>query len=313
MSNKTQKNRTGRGLDALLEGASIMLAKPGQAFAVGDNAPVAMLQADTIREISINLIDANPNQPRTHIENEELEGLAQSIRELGIITPITVRKLDNGRYQIISGERRCKAARMAELDGIPAYVLEADDRSMQIMALVENIQREDLNPIDIAAAFQDLIEKYDLTHEKISEMVGMNRASITNYLRLLKLPPEIQDAVRAETISMGHAKVLMSVDNADTQNEIVHKIVQQNLSVRQVEDLLKIMNTSKPEKTKSPTSVSESVDSMTQDLLLQLKELFNHHLSGQTTLKTKADGTTRITIDLKNNDDIQLFLTKFAD
>jgi ParB/RepB/Spo0J family partition protein len=167
-----------------------------------------------LHEIKLDLIDANPFQPRTRFEEETLGELAQSVRELGIITPITVRHSDNGRYQIISGERRYKAAAMAHLTAIPAYVMDTDDRNVQIMALVENIQREDLNPIDIAAGFQDLIEKYDLTQEKISEMVGMKRAAITNYLRLLKLPPEIQNAVQAQTISMGHAKVLLGIDNA---------------------------------------------------------------------------------------------------
>jgi ParB family chromosome partitioning protein len=310
MSSKKNKPRTGRGLDALLGGASIELASPGRAFSehavdMPDDA------SDLTREINLDLIDSNPWQPRTQFDEETLAELAQSVRELGVITPITLRKADGGRYQIISGERRCKAAAMADLTTIPAYVIHAQDRDMQIMALVENIQRTDLNPIDIAAAFHDLIEKYNLTQEKLSEIVGKNRASITNYLRLLKLPPEVQQAVRAQHISMGHAKVLMGVDDADMQKDIARSIRQQDLSVRQVEDLVKTMLLPKSAKPTPSAAAVEPLNEKMQESIALLKEVFDHHLSGRASINHNTDGTTRIVLNLKTDDDVQFILTKF--
>jgi ParB family chromosome partitioning protein len=322
MSDKKNKPRTGRGLDALLGGVAIELTTPGHAFAEPmsvDNT--SSTSAISTHEIDLDLIDTNPWQPRTHFEEEAMTELAQSVRELGIITPITVRRTENDRYQIISGERRFKAASMANLTQIPAYVMDADDRNMQILALVENIQREDLNPIDIAAGFQDLVEKYNLTQEKISEIVGKPRASITNYLRLLKLPPEIQNAVRTQVIAMGHAKVLMGLDNAQTQKNIAAQIVEHDLSVRQVEDIVKTYTQNKSEKPadkpqsarKESEETSEEASEETQEMLLLLKEIFDRNLSGRTAVKYNANGTARITIDINTSADIQFMLTKLTD
>ena len=305
---KKNKPRTGAGLDKLLGGVSIEMATPGQAFA--DAPPAYRTETpDWIKEIELALIDTNPHQPRTRFEAEELEGLAQSIRELGIITPITVRACGGGRYQIISGERRCRAARMASLAAVPAYVMEADDRNMQIMALVENIQREDLNAIDIAAAYQNLASEYELTQDKISEMVGKKRATIANYLRLLKLPPEIQLAVREQIITMGHAKALMGIEDAEMQKDIARRIVEQELSVREVEAMIKKLQQpsilpSKP----LPAAVDEDM----RELLPLLKEIFDRHLSGTALIKQNADGTARISIDLKTSEDIQFMIDKMA-
>ena len=217
-----KRNALGRGLGALIEGGE---TTPGI-------APVS-------NEVSIQDIEANPFQPRIHFDEEALQDLASSIKELGIIQPITLRRTENGRYQIIAGERRYRAAKIAGLQSIPAFIREAGDESMLEMALVENIQREDLDAIEIALSYQRLIDECKLTQELLSEKVGKKRSTISNYLRLLRLPAVIQKAIREEEISMGHARALINIDEPETQIMIYRQVVKYDFSVRKTEEIVR--------------------------------------------------------------------------
>lgn len=210
----------GRGLGALIDDANL---KP----------------AASINEIEISLIENNPFQPRSHFDQEGLEELAASIRQIGIIQPITVRKLADRKYQLIAGERRLRASVIAGLTRIPAYVRTADDQSMLELALVENIQREDLDPIEVAISYQRLIDECKLTQENMSDRVGKKRSTISNYLRLLKLPAEIQLGLRTSKLSMGHARTLINIEDPGVQLVIYQKILDNNLTVRKIEDLVR--------------------------------------------------------------------------
>ncbi len=215
-----KRNALGRGLDSLI-GISEVRTDGGSA----------------ISEINIDSISPNPDQPRRSFSDEGLEELAASIRELGIIQPLSLRDTPNGKYQIIAGERRWRAAQMAGLLTVPAYVRTASDSEVTEMALIENIQREDLNAIEVALAFKKLLDTYDLTQERLSERVGKSRSVITNHLRLLKLPAEIQIALRDRRLDMGHARALLSIDDAKLQLKIFKQILKEGLSVRMVEKL----------------------------------------------------------------------------
>jgi len=238
-----KRNALGRGLSALLDNAEAPapVASVSPAESVGNVAgPIALL--------AIADIEANPFQPRSKFDESALEELAQSIRELGIIQPLTVRKLSAKRYQLISGERRFRASQLAGLDEVPAYVRTADDQAMLEMALVENIQRENLDPIEIAISYQRLIEEIGLTQEGLSEKVGKKRSTVTNYLRLLKLPGEVQVGLIEGKISMGHARALISAGDEDTQVKLFRHILAQDLSVRKTEELVRGKTPSKPPK-----------------------------------------------------------------
>lgn len=214
--------------------------------AAGENT-AAGATADVVR-IPVNLIEPNPFQPRLSFDMEELEGLAASIRTLGLITPITVRRRADGRYQIISGERRYRACQMAGLTEVPAYVRDADDQGMLEMAIVENIQRENLNSIEIAISFQRLMDECNLTQEAMSQRVGKKRATVANYLRLLKLPPVIQIAIRENKITMGHAKALLGLEEDKEKIKVTDTIIKRGLSVRETEALVQKMNNPSAEK-----------------------------------------------------------------
>lgn len=238
-----KRNALGRGLSALLDNAEAPAPVAGvsPAESVGNVAgPIALL--------AIADIEANPFQPRSKFDESALEELAQSIRELGIIQPLTVRKLSAKRYQLISGERRFRASQLAGLDEVPAYVRTADDQAMLEMALVENIQRENLDPIEIAISYQRLIEEIGLTQEGLSEKVGKKRSTVTNYLRLLKLPAEVQVGLIERKISMGHARALISAGDEDTQVKLFRQILAQDLSVRKTEELVRGETPNKPPK-----------------------------------------------------------------
>ncbi len=227
-SNK--KNALGRGLSALLENASTDIttktSTSGEAVLAGG-----------ISTIPIDKIETNPFQPRTHFEEDALNELAASIKEHGIIQPITLRKLGNDKYQLISGERRFRASQLAGLKEIPAYVRIANDQSMLEMALVENIQRENLDAIEVAISFKRLMDECKLTQEELSQKVGKNRSTVTNFLRLLKLPALIQVGIRTKQISMGHARALIAIEDENKQIEIFKAIIENDLSVRQAEEL----------------------------------------------------------------------------
>ncbi len=220
----------GRGLGALLQNADTDITSKS----ADDKGNVV----GTVSTILISNIEANPFQPRTQFEKEALLELADSIKELGIIQPVTVRKLGYDKYQLISGERRFRASQIAGLDRIPAFIRIANDQEMLEMALVENIQRENLDAIEVAFSYQKLIEECNLTQEKLSERVGKKRSTVANFLRLLKLPAEIQLAIRIKDITMGHARALINLGDTKKQLTIFNKIVKEGLSVRQVEELV---------------------------------------------------------------------------
>src|SRR6478609_3449800 len=230
MTDAKKRNALGRGLSALLEDA--------------DNVKSAKLEPTThpisvINEIPLDQIEVNPYQPRTHFDQEALKELSESIKLQGIIQPITVRQLSKNQYQLISGERRLQASKLAGLTQITAYIRTANDQQMLEMALIENIQRENLNAIEIALSYQRLMTECSLKQEELGERVGKNRTTVTNYLRLLKLPPDIQIAVRDNKLSMGHARAIINVENADQQLYIFKKTLSDELSVRKVEELVR--------------------------------------------------------------------------
>ena len=198
--------------------------------------------SSSISEVPVAQIKANPNQPRREFDPTALEELAESIRQIGIIQPITVRQMEDGTYQIIAGERRWRASQMAGLLRVPAYIRTADDENMMQMALVENIQREDLNPIEIALAYQNLIERYNLTQDKLSEKVGKKRTTIANFLRLLKLPAQVQMALQNKEMDQGHARALLGLAQPTMQVKLFEEIRQKGYSVRQVEEMVKAIN-----------------------------------------------------------------------
>ena len=220
-----KKYALGRGLDALISTDEVHTSG-----------------SSSISEVPIGQIKANPNQPRREFDAEALEELTESIRQIGIIQPITLRKMEDGSYQIIAGERRWRACQMAGLDSIPAYVRTADDEKMMQMALVENIQREDLNAIEIALAYQNLLEQYDLTQDALSEKVGKKRATIANYLRLLKLPAQVQMAIQKREMDQGLARALLGLQQPSMQVKLFSEIQQKGYSVRQVEEMVKAIN-----------------------------------------------------------------------
>jgi len=210
--------------------------------------PAAALQAvGNLNEIPVEQIEVNPFQPRTHFDQDALLELAESIRVHGIIQPITVRRLAHNQYQLISGERRFQASKLADLKSIPAYVRSADDQQMLEMALIENIQRENLNAIEIALSYQRLITECSLKQDELGDRVGKNRATVTNYLRLLKLPPDIQIAVRDNRLSMGHARAIINVENPEQQLYIFKRILSEDLSVRKVEELVRELSAGRKE------------------------------------------------------------------
>ena len=230
-----KRNALGRGLGALIDDAEKMQKGAG------------------ISEIELSKIEANPFQPRTKFDSESLEELALSIKEIGLIQPITLRKIDDEKYQIIAGERRFRAAQMAGLNSIPSYVRKAKDDGMLEMALVENIQREDLDAIEIALSYQRLIDELEFTQEELSSRVGKKRSTVTNYLRLLRLPAIIQKGLIEKDISMGHARAIINIEDPETKIMIFNQIVKYGFSVRKVEEIVRSLNEEKrEEKSKSP-------------------------------------------------------------
>jgi len=229
-----RKGGLGRGLNALIEGS---YEKKGDRPNSGDR--LVSHPVNSVGFISVEHIEANPYQPRTHFDQQALQELADSIKIQGIIQPVTLRQLGTNSYQLISGERRLQASKLAGLETIPAYIRKADDQQMLEMALIENIQRENLNAIEIALSYQRLLSECNLRQEDLGDRVGKNRSTVTNYLRLLKLPPDVQIGLRDAEISMGHARALIGLDDPKVQVELYRKIVAEELSVRRVEELVR--------------------------------------------------------------------------
>ena len=273
----------GRGLSAILGDVDIEVAE-GKASVT-----------TAINTISLSLIDANPFQPRKDFDEDALEELAQSIRRQGVITPITVRKMPDNRYQLIAGERRLRASQKAGLTEIPAYVRVATDGQMMEMALVENIQRENLNAMEIAFSYNALLEECRLTHEQLSERVGKSRSTITNYLRLLNLPAETQLALSEDRISMAHARALINVEDPELHIALLHDVINRQLSVHQTEQLAKESKKSKPV---SPV-VKEELPQTHNEGRSQLK----HYLQSEVDVKRSRRGKGTVTIHFNNDED----------
>lgn len=291
MAKAIKKQALGRGLSALLKDPD------NDINSVNDKNADKVV--GNIIELEIDTIEINPFQPRSNFNEESLKELATSIKELGVIQPITVRKLDFNKYQLISGERRLRASKLIGLQTIPAYIRIANDNESLVMALVENIQRHDLDPIEIALSYQRLIDEIQLTQEQMSERVGKKRSTITNYLRLLKLDPIIQTGIRDGFISMGHGRALISIEDQDVQSGIYQKIVSQNLSVRDTEALVKkYQDGKKPAATKSKAKQSFDVQS-------EQSAAINSFFGSKVAVKVSANGKGTISIPFHSEEDFK--------
>ncbi len=272
----------GRGLSALIQDIEIDAQPQG---------------GSSINEIAMAQIEANPAQPRTTFDDDALAELADSIRAFGVISPITLRKIDDEHYQIIAGERRWRAAKLAGLDRIPAYIKTADDeKQVQLMALIENIQREDLNAIEIALSYHKLMNDYNLTQEALSKQVGKKRATIANYVRLLKLPAEVQLGIKDGKIDMGHARALAGIENAADQIAVYERILDENLPVRAVEELVK-NSTEIASGTQKRPSVKTTKHA-------ELAERIAHIVGAPTQITTAENGSGKLTIKFGSADEL---------
>jgi ParB family chromosome partitioning protein len=291
MAKALKKQALGRGLSALLKDPS------------NDIQSVQDKNADkvigSIIELELDAIEVNPFQPRTNFSEESLLELASSIRELGIIQPITVRKSGFNKYQLVSGERRFRASKIVGLETIPAYIRIANDQESLEMALVENIQRQDLDAIEIALSYQRLIDEINLTQEQMSERVGKKRSTITNYLRLLKLDPIIQTGIRDGFISMGHGRAIINIEDQKVQLDIYEKILEKELSVRDTEALVRNYNTSKNIETPSKNIGNQEVPNFIKNSIPVFSEYFGHKID----VKVSSNGKGKITIPFHSEED----------
>lgn len=289
MAKAVKKQALGRGLSALLKDPE------------NDIKSITDKNADkvvgSIVELDLASIEINPFQPRTNFNEDALQELATSIKELGVIQPITVRKDDFNKYQLISGERRLRASKIAGLKTIPSYIRIANDQDSLTMALVENIQRHDLDPIEIALSYQRLMDEIQLTQEQMSDRVGKKRSTIANYLRLLKLDPVIQTGIRDGFISMGHGRAIINIEDHDVQADIYHKIVSKNLSVRDTEALVKQYHDGQKPKTAVKATTASTFDTGKQQSALA------SYLGVKADVKVAANGKGKITIPFKSEAD----------
>lgn len=276
----TKRNVLGRGLGALIDDAEKMQNSAG------------------INEIELSKIEVNPFQPRTRFDEEALSELAASIKEIGLIQPITLRKIGDEKYQIIAGERRFRASQMAGLQSIPAYIRKAKDEGMLELALVENIQREDLNAIEIAMSYQRLLDELQFTQEELSTRIGKNRSTIANYQRLLKLPAMIQKGIIEKHISMGHARAIINIEDPEKQLNIYGLIVKDGLSVRKVEEMVRNLDGEEVSTAVNPTKVNLSKE------FQQVKKQLGHHFAAKVNLTVDDSGKGKIVIPFKSADDL---------
>ncbi|HCI55822.1 MAG TPA: ParB/RepB/Spo0J family partition protein [Bacteroidales bacterium] len=286
-----KKNALGRGLGALIEGVE---------------KEVLEKKVEPNLQIPVDQIDSNPFQPRTVFDDESLGELAASIKQLGIVQPLTVRETEAGRYQLIAGERRLRAARIAGMTHIPAFVRTADDQAMLEIALVENIQREDLDAIDVAISFSRLVEECRLTQEELSQRVGKQRSTVANYLRLLKLPPEIQLGIKNKQITMGHARALISIEDPGIQIKIFDKIISNDLSVRATEKIVRAMqggNNKNQDKNERRKKLNDD--------FLQLSSHLEKIFSSKVTLRINEKGKGKIVIQFNSPDEMERIMSVF--
>lgn len=317
MSNK--KTGLGKGLSALLPQLPSDESEGGPPSQLYDFQDRPHGEAGRIAEIDVTSIKPNPYQPRTNFDEEALDELAKSIKELGVIQPLTVRALGDGEYELISGERRLRAAKIAELDSVPAFVRDADSEAMLEMAIVENVQREDLNPIEVALGYQRLMDEIGLTQEKVSKKVGKSRSAVTNALRLLRLPLDIQASLRDSAISAGHARALITLDDADVQLQIHRAILSEGLSVREVEKMVR--ENRPPKKSASKTSSNGSAEQPSSGGLTPRDRLeiegfearLREHLGTKAAIQHKAsDNTGAIQIEYFSLEDLERLIALIA-
>ena len=284
-----KRNALGRGLGALIDDSNV----------IRNQNPVS-------NEIPVSEIEANPYQPRVHFDEESLNELAVSIREVGIIQPVTLRKIGDKRYQIIAGERRFRASKLAGLTKVPAFVREAGDEAMLELALVENIQREDLDAIEVALSYQRLMEECKLTQESLSDRVGKKRSTISNYLRLLRLPAVIQKAIREQEITMGHARTLINITDSETQVMVYRQVVKYDFSVRKTEDIVRKLSNTEEEQFNESRKDS-TITNQFEDLKKHLGKYFNSNIG----LKINEQYKGKIEIPFKDSKDLERIIGIF--
>jgi len=287
----TKKNALGRGLGALIDGVE---------------KEVLEKKVEANLQIAIESIEANPFQPRTRFDEQALEELASSIKQLGIVQPLTVRETGSGRFQLIAGERRLRAAKIAGLTHVPAFVRTADDQAMLELALVENIQREDLDAVEVAISYQRLIEECKLTQEQLSDRVGKQRSTVANYLRLLKLPAEIQLGIKNKQLTMGHARTLVNIEDQKKQIKVYYKIIDNDLSVRGAEELVRSLQT---ENYKDPSKV-EKKKKLNEDFT-QLSNHLEKLFSSKVNFRINDKGKGKIVIQFDSPEDMERILGVF--
>lgn len=292
MSLQNKRRGLGRGLDAILQSPETDITSTD----ISGN-----YVAGAVAELNIDFIEANPFQPRTDFDENALNELAESIKVQGVIQPVTVRKMGRDKYQLISGERRLRASKLAGLKTIPVYIRVANDEQMLEMALIENTHREGLNAIEVALSYQRLIEECNITQEELGEKVGKDRSTVTNFLRLLKLPPEVQVALRDGFISMGQARAIINIDDKTKQLIILKEIIDKDLSVRQVEELVRSLNTknvkAKKQKSVLPEAFIYKVDSLSKVLDAKIK------------VDRNSKGKGSLTISFKNDEDFERLIS----
>jgi ParB family chromosome partitioning protein len=287
----TKKNALGRGLGALIEGVE---------------KEVLEKKVEANLQIAIESIEANPFQPRTRFDEQALQELASSIKQLGIVQPLTVRETGGGRFQLIAGERRLRAAKLAGLTHVPAFIRTADDQAMLELALVENIQREDLDAVEVAISYQRLIEECKLTQEQLSDRVGKQRSTVANYMRLLKLPPEIQLGIKNKQVTMGHARTLVNIDDPKKQIKVYYRIIDNDLSVRSTEELVRTLQS---ENLKDPSRV-EKKKKLNEDFS-QLSSHLEKLFSSKVNFRINEKGIGKIVIQFDSPEEMERILGVF--
>lgn len=293
MSVRKKYNALGRGLDALIS-----------------TEQVQPQGSSTINEIAIDLIEPNPNQPRREFDEQALQELAASIRELGIIQPITLRQVEDNRFQIIAGERRWRASQLAGLKAIPAYIRTINDETVMELALVENIQREDLNAIEIALAYQHLLDTDGMTQEKVSERVGKSRAAIANYLRLLRLPAKIQLSLQKKELDMGHARALLSLESPSLQVKVYNEILKNGYSVRKVEDMVKSLNNG--DDIKSIKKTIKGASTLPEEFVA-IREQLVSKIGTKVQMTCNNKGKGKITIPFASEEELKRIMSSFTE
>jgi ParB family transcriptional regulator, chromosome partitioning protein len=301
MVTKVKKTELGKGIAALLGNIETEVNRDPEMV-----KDVVRELSHTIATIPISEIEVNPWQPRYDFDQDALNELSESIKIHGLIQPITVRRMSNNQYQLISGERRLRASKLAGILDVPAYIRIANDQEMLEMALVENIQREELNPIEVAITYQRLIDECALTHERLSERVAKNRSTVTNSLRLLRLPPEIQTGIKEKRVTTGHAKVLVGIDDIALQLMLFKRIMLERLSVREVEDIARSYAEAKNKK-------KVKSDSSMPDAYKPVQDMLSSFFGSKVALKRKPSGQGQILVNFKNDNELNRILDLIED